>query len=86
MPHSAKSAVAVNAYMGDIRSHIFGIDTDATKTKADMFSEDGTLEILGATTLDFACYSCHKDADGVGGDFSMKTMAELSAKAVGIHN
>jgi hypothetical protein len=86
MPHTAKSAVAEHAYKGDVRSHIFGIDTDATKTKADMFSEDGSLEILGATTLDFACYSCHKDADGVGGDFSMKTIAELSAKATGIHN
>jgi hypothetical protein len=86
MPRTAKSAVAAHAYEGDIRSHIFGIDTDATKTKADMFSEDGSPEILGATTLDFACYSCHKDVDGVGGPNSMKTMAELSAKAVGIHN
>ena len=37
-------------------------------------------------TLDFVCYQCHTDENGVGGNNSMKTMAELSAKAVGIHN
>jgi len=85
MPQAAKSAVAVNAYTADIRSHVFGIDPDAAKTKDDMFSADGSLEILGAVTLDFACYSCHKDAAGVGGANSAKTIAELSAKATGIH-
>jgi hypothetical protein len=37
-------------------------------------------------TLDFACYSCHKDEAGVGGEFSIKTLAQLRAKAESIHD
>jgi hypothetical protein len=86
MARTGKSAVAVNAYQGDIRSHLFTINPDGTKTKTDMFNEAGSLADKGWFTLDFACYSCHTDENGVGGAFSMKTMAELSAKATGIHN
>ena len=65
---------------------VASIDVDAAKTKDDMFNEDGSLEILGMNTLDFTCYGCHKDENGVGGEYSMKTMAEFAAKADGIHN
>jgi hypothetical protein len=39
----------------------------------------------GAITLDFACYGCHKDEDGVGGNGSMKTMQQLADKAATMH-
>jgi len=86
MAFVAKSALAESLYKGDIRSHLFNINPDAGLTKADMFSEDGSLAITDYLTLDFACYSCHKDADGNGGSASTKTIAELSARATGIHN
>jgi hypothetical protein len=86
MPNASKSALAVNAYMGDVRTHLFTINPDGSKTKDDMFTADGKFADKGWVTLDFACYSCHTDEAGVGGDYSMKTMAELSAKATGIHN
>ncbi len=37
-------------------------------------------------TLDFVCYQCHTDpVSGEGGGGSTKTLAELSARATGIH-
>jgi hypothetical protein len=86
MACTSKSALATNIYTGDIRSHLFNINPDASLTKADMFTVDGTAVAGDFVTLDFACYSCHKDADGVGGSASAKTIAELSARATGIHN
>ncbi len=58
--------------------------------KADMFNAEGTAVALdgdgwGAVTLDFACYGCHNDSDGVGGGGSIKTLAELAARAATIH-
>ena len=86
MAMATKSAVAVNSYTGDVRTHLFAINPDGTKVKADMFNEAGTFADKGWVTLDVACYSCHKDEAGVGGANSIKTMTELSAKATGIHN
>lgn len=83
MPHASKSAVAVNKYTGDVRTHIFKINPAAD---GQMFNEDGSLA-NGATgvTLAYVCYQCHKDPDGVGGTGSVKTLEELSAKATGFH-
>lgn len=90
MPQTGKSAVSSNNYNGDIRSHLWSIRTDAV-SKSEMFTADGKFVVLdeqsqGSVTLDFACYGCHKDADGVGGPNSIKTLEELSAKASGIHD
>ena len=39
----------------------------------------------GRITLDFACYSCHKDDQGVGGALSQQSLTDLSNKATNIH-
>lgn len=90
MAKASKSAVAVNSYVGDIRTHIFAINTDPVGKTEGFFTEDGSLvqtDVDGQAkmTLDFACYSCHKDEAGVGGPYSMKTLAQLSEAAFNIH-
>ena len=55
MPYAVKSAVAREPYQGDVRSHLFAINTDPD---APMFSEDGT-QAMGYLTLQFACGYCH---------------------------
>ncbi len=59
MPAAMKSAVSVSKVKGDVKSHLFRINTDA---EASMFSEDGTTA-KGFLTVDFACLSCHQDKD-----------------------
>jgi len=83
LPYASKSAVAINKYVGDIQTHIFKINPAAD---GKMFNEDGSLA-NGETgvTLDYVCYQCHKDEDGIGGEKSIKTMARLSEKATGYH-
>jgi predicted CXXCH cytochrome family protein len=91
MPKAGKSALAVNAYQGDITSHILKINPNPVP-KDSMFTNEGYVktdaEGLASVTLDFACYGCHQDEQGVGGSGSMKTLQELSDKvlnAPGIH-
>lgn len=83
MPKATRTAEASNKYTGDIQTHIFAISSDPN---APMFNEAGNLAVGGYVTLDYACYSCHKDPDGVGGDRSTKTMEELAARASGFHS
>ena len=94
MGRATKSARAVHDNEGDVRTHIFTINTSAVDKSA-MFvvdPADGKEIAEPFVTLDFACYSCHKPsaADGgdptQGGSNSTKTLAELSVKATGIHN
>ncbi|MBI2302293.1 MAG: hypothetical protein HYU66_25600 [Armatimonadetes bacterium] len=90
MPFAAKSGDAASPYQADVRSHITRIRT-TNETKAAFYSADGTqvqLDVNGnaALTLDYACYGCHQDATGAGGSGSVKTLDELAAKAVTIHN
>jgi hypothetical protein len=64
MSWAAKSATALGPWRGDIRTHLFSINTDGD---AQMFTDDGKFVLLdadgqGAATLDFACQSCHLDA------------------------
>jgi len=90
MPDASKSAVYTNKYNGDVATHLWSINT-SINGKVDMFSPEGTSVVIdgdtghGAITLDFACYGCHKDEDGVGGDDSIKTMQELVDRAANIH-
>lgn len=88
MPRASKSARAVHTYEGDVRTHIFNIKTDPFP-KDSMFWVDetsGNTHTRGFVTLDFACYTCHNDGAGNGGSMSSKTLEELAARAVGIHN
>lgn len=83
MPQATFSAVATNKYVGDINTHIFKLNPNED---GEMFNEDGTLA-NGETgvTLDFTCYSCHKDSDGIGGNNSNKTLKQLADKAKDYH-
>lgn len=84
MPYATKSAVALNKYTADLKTHIFKINTSAT---GQMFSADGKFA-NGSTgvTLSYVCYQCHKDSEGIGGTRSKKTLGELSARAAGFHD
>lgn len=90
MPDASKSAVASNLYNGDVATHLWTINT-SINGKDDMFSVDGTSVVIdedtgfASITLDFACYGCHKDENGVGGSMSTKTMQELVDRAATIH-
>jgi hypothetical protein len=62
MPKAAKSAVAISKYVGDVRVHLFRINTDPNAEfifKAD----DGKEYASGYLTLDYACLQCHEDKD-----------------------
>ncbi len=90
MPKASRSAINHNDYVGDIRTHIFNINTDAVGKTDGMFTADGKLVKMdevgqAAVTLDFACYSCHKDENGVGGNMSERSLQELSDFAKGMH-
>lgn len=110
MPKATKSAIKVNAHVGDVHTHIFKINTnpvtadgkDDTGAPAvdgsgnpipGMFTDDGKLvdsdsfEGSAAVTLDFACYGCHTDVNGVGGGSApQESLAELSQMAEGMHH
>ncbi len=87
MPRATMSARMVHSFEGDVRTHIFRINTDGNLTKDDMFDAGGTFMDKAWVTLDFACYSCHTEPVSTeGGGFSERTVTELAAKASGIHN
>ncbi len=86
MPHTVKNGISYNKYMGDARNHNFKINTSATATYLTTDASGTWANADGkGSTLDFACYSCHKDAAGIGGANSAKTMQELATKAVTFH-
>jgi hypothetical protein len=86
MARATKSARAVHTFEGDVRTHLFRINADSTKTKDDMWDAGGGSVADPRFTLDFACYSCHKDpATRVGGPFSQKSLGELAQQAAVIH-
>jgi predicted CXXCH cytochrome family protein len=68
MPMASKSADALGTYRGDLKTHLFNINTDPN---AQMFTSDGKFVQLGfggdpskgAVTLEFACLSCHQNRD-----------------------
>lgn len=84
MAYATKSAVDINKYVGDVKTHIFKINPAAD---GEMFRDDGNLA-NGATgvTLGYPCYQCHRDPGGVGGGGSYKSLEQLSAKATGYHD
>jgi len=56
MPRATKSAVKFDANIGDVRTHIFKINTDSGYS---MFTEDGKFA-KDALAIEFACLGCHK--------------------------
>lgn len=65
MPKVSKSAISVASYVGDVRTHIFKINTDPA---ADMFKtieEKGKKSTFakGFVTVEYACLSCHGSRD-----------------------
>jgi len=91
MSQATKSAVADATnpnFVGDVQTHIFTLNPGEFN-KDYFFSADGLSVETAAegVTLDFACYQCHTDPVTLtGGGLSQKTLAELSAKATGIHD
>ncbi len=95
MAYATKSATAADAAvigpdarMGDIKTHVFNINTAEVDYNA-MFSADGS-ELLqnqgpggdqAAVTVDFVCLRCH---NGIG-DAPPFTLAEAAAEAAGYH-
>jgi len=78
MPRATKSAVAKSKFEGDIRTHLYKINTDAN---AQMFytEKSGSKKKEYANnyvTLDFSCINCHKNKD----------RKWAASKAKGIHS
>ncbi|MBC8367579.1 hypothetical protein H8E52_09230 [bacterium] len=89
MGKASKSAVAIHAYQGDIRTHLFAINSEPVGKAEGMFNPEGTEvlqdgEGMSAVTLDFACYGCHDDGAGNGGTASERSLQALSDKAKGL--
>jgi hypothetical protein len=64
MPLATKSGQVTGPFQGDVKTHIFRINTDPD---VNMFTEDGAFVALddegrAAVTLDFACQRCHETA------------------------
>jgi hypothetical protein len=59
MPYAAKSALASDTYVGDIRSHLVTINPDVD---AEQFAANGGTA-NHFLTLKFTCLGCHTDAD-----------------------
>ena len=65
MPRASKSAIKTGEFSGDVRTHIFKINTDP---KASLFyteEKDGKKSTYAsdAVTLDFVCLNCHQSRD-----------------------
>jgi hypothetical protein len=70
MPFASKSAVASSPDKGDVRTHLFRINT---ALDVQMFTPDGAFVQLdgdgqGAVNVNFACRSCHTDKVGPKGN------------------
>ena len=61
IPKMSKSAIKVNKYTGDVRSHIFKITTDPSTKAFKTVEEKGKKKTYadGLVTLEFACPGCH---------------------------
>ena len=87
MPKVTKQATSTTSYVADVRTHIIRI-RPAPERKGSMFVDESGLTVVDVgpgLTLDFTCYGCHKDEDGVGGNYSVKTLRQLADKAPYIH-
>jgi hypothetical protein len=65
MPKVSKSANKASSYIGDVRTHIFTINTDPDANMFEAIEEKGKKSTFakGFVTLDFACLGCHGSRD-----------------------
>ncbi|MEW6489107.1 MAG: hypothetical protein AB1578_14465 [Thermodesulfobacteriota bacterium] len=66
MHKATRSAITVATYIGDIRTHIFRINTDPNASMfRDVKSPDGTTKTFAEpfVTVEYACLSCHAQRD-----------------------
>lgn len=69
MPFIGKSAVAYNAYRGDVRGHLFTIMTEPIRAVQNVDTIEGKTywrqnqDGSASATIDYACMSCHVDGD-----------------------
>lgn len=65
MPKASKSAISVASYTGDVRTHIFKIDTNADAAMFKTIEEKGKKSTFakGALTVEYTCLSCHGSRD-----------------------
>jgi predicted CXXCH cytochrome family protein len=97
MPQAAKSARfdPQNPYIADIASHTFTINAGVIDADSTMWTSDGKFLSQdefgrGHLTLDFACFSCHKDAatnpTNPGAPYGYKLPVNLIGMATGMHD
>ena len=65
MPKASKSAISVASYIGDVRTHIFKINTDPNANMFKTVEEKGKKSTFaqGYLTVEYACLSCHASRD-----------------------
>ena len=65
MPRAAKSAIKTGKHSGDVRTHIFRINSDpgANMFAARVVKGKKKMYAKGFVTLDFACLGCHAGRD-----------------------
>ncbi len=65
MPRASKSAIKTGKYAGDVRTHIFRINSSADGTMFYGAKKNGkkVMYAKGAVTLDFVCLNCHQSRD-----------------------
>ncbi len=65
MPKASKSAISVASYTGDVRTHIFKINTDKDADMFETVEENGKKSTFakGFVTVEYACLSCHGSRD-----------------------
>ncbi len=65
MPKMAKSAISVNQHMGDVRSHLFTIDTNPDAKAFSSITKNGKTHsyATGIITVNFSCLGCHLSRD-----------------------
>lgn len=65
MPKATKSAIKENKYTGDVRTHIFKINSDPKASMYGTKEKDGKKSSFakGFVTLDFVCLGCHLGRD-----------------------
>jgi len=65
MPKAGKSAISVASYTGDVRTHIFKINTDVDANMFEEVTENGKTSTFAKNfvTVEYTCLSCHGSRD-----------------------
>ena len=91
MPFAVHSAAKYQSYGADMRTHLVDIAVAAVGRRQGMGMTDGIANIRqdaggrARITLDLACYGCHRDPGGEGGEARALSLTELADFAPGMH-